>query len=197
MDFEISPEFFEQERCKRGGPYKRHEQAKRQDEVYRLHFELGYSASKISEMMHVNRKTINSDINRLHDRLHSQMHEIDLDSLIMRQLNRIEMQRQRLVLEINSVKSLSERIPMEKIVFEMDCKMLAFLIKMKWGENYVFEEIVKKLNAYSREKNLDVSWVAQGDIVGATHQTIQKIHKLVREDKKAQKLSTDDSYARL
>jgi predicted DNA-binding protein YlxM (UPF0122 family) len=188
MDFEISPEFFVQEKCnaKRGGPYKKQEQAKRQDEVYRLHFELGYSANKISEMMHVNRKTINSDIGRLRDRLHSQMHEIDLDSLIMRQLNRIEMQRQRLVAEINSGKSLSEKIPIEKIVFEVDCKMLAFLIKMKWGENYVFEETVKKLNTYSREKNQDISWVAQGDIIGATHQTIQKIRKLVREDKRSQ-----------
>lgn len=35
---------------------------KRQNEVYRLHFKRGYSAVKISEMMKINRNTINKDI---------------------------------------------------------------------------------------------------------------------------------------
>ena len=48
---------------KKGGPYTKNEKMKRQNEVYRLHFELGYSAVKISDMMKINRNTINSDIN--------------------------------------------------------------------------------------------------------------------------------------
>jgi len=36
---------------KKGGPYTKNEKTKRQNEVYRLHFERGYSAVKISDMM--------------------------------------------------------------------------------------------------------------------------------------------------
>jgi len=128
MDFEISPEFFDQEKCnpKRGGPYKKQEQAKRQDEVYRLHFELGYSASKISEMMKVNRKTINSDINRLHDKLHYEMYNIDLESLIMRQLRRLDLQRQRLVSMIGSNKTFSEGVALEKLSLRWTARCLRF-----------------------------------------------------------------------
>ena len=50
---------------KDGGPYTKDERTKRQNEVARLHFEYGYSAVKIAEMMKVNRNTINSDIKYL------------------------------------------------------------------------------------------------------------------------------------
>jgi len=47
---------------KKGGPYSKKDRDSRIDEVCRLHFEYGYSAKKISELMKVNRNTINSDI---------------------------------------------------------------------------------------------------------------------------------------
>lgn len=46
---------------KAGGSYTKDEQRKRRDEIYRLHFEYGYPAKKISEFLKVNRGTINRD----------------------------------------------------------------------------------------------------------------------------------------
>jgi len=48
---------------KKGGPYSKQDRDSRIDEVCRLHFEYGYSAKKISELMKVNRNTINNDLN--------------------------------------------------------------------------------------------------------------------------------------
>lgn len=191
MDFEISAEFFDGETCnpKRGGPYKKEQKIRREEEVYRLHFELGYSASKIAEMMKVNRKTIISDINRFHDKLHYELYNIDLESMIMRQLRRLDLQRQRLMSMIGSNKVFSEGVSLEKLVFGMDCKILAFLVKMKWGEEYVFEEMIKRLNAHAKDEKMDLVWIPQGKIFGTTHQTRQKIRKLVKEDKKSKEIS--------
>jgi len=36
---------------KKGGPYSKDEREKRQNEVFRLHFEYGYSATKIADLM--------------------------------------------------------------------------------------------------------------------------------------------------
>ena len=67
-ELDISSEFFESGKTlksnskKRGGPYSKDEKRKRREEVYRLHFEYGYSARKIAELMKINRGTINRDI---------------------------------------------------------------------------------------------------------------------------------------
>jgi len=47
---------------KNGGPHTKKDKEKRQSEVYNLHFEKGYSAVRISEMINVNRNTLNDDI---------------------------------------------------------------------------------------------------------------------------------------
>jgi len=47
---------------KKGGRYNKKDQEERRRKVHRLYFEYGYSARKISEMMKINRNTINADI---------------------------------------------------------------------------------------------------------------------------------------
>ncbi len=54
MDFEISQEFIEEQKVnsqnlRKRGPYKKGDRSKRQDEVYRLHFELGYTAHSLKD----------------------------------------------------------------------------------------------------------------------------------------------------
>jgi len=68
LPFDVDEEFIKQNQnlnskiIKKGGPYTKTEREHRQQEVYRLHFEYGYSAKKISELMKINRNTINGDI---------------------------------------------------------------------------------------------------------------------------------------
>ena len=64
---------------KKGGPYTKNEKMKRQNEVYKLHFEHGYSAVKISDMMRINRNTINSDINYWYSSLSKEWNSYDIE----------------------------------------------------------------------------------------------------------------------
>jgi len=67
-EFNISDDFIETNkkfkpdtRRKKGGPHTKQEIIDRKNEVYRLHFEYGYSARKIADLMKVNRNTVNGD----------------------------------------------------------------------------------------------------------------------------------------
>jgi len=60
---------------KKGGPYTKDDQESRRNEVGRLHFEYGYSARKIADIMKINRNTINSDIKYLYDAIKEETKE--------------------------------------------------------------------------------------------------------------------------
>ncbi|MGI0008151.1 MAG: hypothetical protein ACRD92_00855 [Nitrosopumilaceae archaeon] len=78
------------ENVKKGGPYTKKEQEDRQQEVFRLHFEKGYSAVKISEILNVNRNTINEDIRHWYSQLAQELKSQDLVSWSIEQFHRLE-----------------------------------------------------------------------------------------------------------
>ena len=123
------------EKKKTGGPYPKDERVKRQNEVSRLHFEYGYSATKISEMMKVNRNTINQDIKTLYSELKEELKENN-DNLIIKQIGRLEAQRCRITENIQGVKNsqfnygASEKIRLEKILLDIDSKINDMLVRV-------------------------------------------------------------------
>src|SRR3989338_1587237 len=81
---------------KKGGPYTKDEQRKRRDEVYRLHFEYGYSARNIAEFLKINRGTINRDVMYWHANIVSKYSHMDPTRVVVGQVERLELQRTRL-----------------------------------------------------------------------------------------------------
>ena len=114
---------------KKGGPYTKDERVKRQNEVQRLHFEYGYSASKISEMMKINRNTINDDIKHLYSNIREEIRQ-DSEELILRQIGRLESQRTRIV---KSIIEEEYNIKNEKLLLDVDAKINELLVKTKGG----------------------------------------------------------------
>lgn len=187
MSLEIPSEFLEQQKAipKKGGPYKKEDRQKRLDEVYRLHFELGYSSAKISSMMRINRKTISSDINLWYRKLGQEWHYMNTDSLFMRQLRRFEEQRQGLILMKKQDKSFAESLALEKMIFDIDYKIISFLAKSNWGDQMVNQELVRTLNEYSKKARLGTTWSTKADIIRTSAQTMEKINQLIKEDRAA------------
>ena len=68
---------------KKGGPYSKNDKEKRMNEVYRLHFEYGYSARKIAELMKVNRNTINADIDYWFSRISKNVNFFNPEKMIV------------------------------------------------------------------------------------------------------------------
>src|SRR3989338_11317219 len=86
----------ELEQEKKGGPYSKNEREKRQKEVFRLYFEVGYSAIKISDLMKINRNTINADIKYWYSNIKEELKQ-DSENFILRQIGRLEAQRSRVI----------------------------------------------------------------------------------------------------
>jgi len=118
------------ETVKKGGPYTKKEQDERRKEVYRLHFELGYSAVKIADLMKINRNTINADISFLYSQLAEQWNEYDTDSLIIKQVQRLELQRGRLYEELDKQEKSSDKIIIEKLLFQIDNRLTQIYSKI-------------------------------------------------------------------
>ena len=118
------------EQVKKGGPYTKKEQDERKQEVFKLHFEKGYSAMKISEMLNVNRNTINEDIRHWYSELAQELKDIDLTSWAIEQYHRLEAQRNRLVDELEKQENIQHKIAIEKLISEVDNRLTPFVSRI-------------------------------------------------------------------
>lgn len=126
---------------KKGGPYTKDDQESRRNEVYRLHFEFGYSARKISEIMKINRNTINSDIKYWYENIRDEIKQ-QRDDLILQQLGRLEAQRTRI---LDSMADANDKIKHERLLLEIDTKINNILLRIS-SENKEFENKEPKNN---------------------------------------------------
>ncbi len=109
-------------KSKKGGPYTEQEQENRRKQVYELHFEKGFSATKIAEMLNVNRNTINKDIKEWYAKVSEELPEYNA-SLLLKQIHRLEMQQARLLEELEKCTEIKDKFIIEKLLFSINSKM--------------------------------------------------------------------------
>ncbi|MBI5698257.1 MAG: hypothetical protein HZC29_07245 [Thaumarchaeota archaeon] len=183
MSLEVTSEFIAENR-KRGGPYSKEDRIKRQAEVYRLHFELSYSVPKIAELMKVNLKTIYNDVRALNKRLGIEWDQLGINSTIMKLVNRLELQRQRLVERLESAKTYADAMSTEKMIYEIDWRLLSFITKFNWDISRFTEATVAELNICAKKYETGNTWVAKKSVFCCSDETYRKIEELMKNDPK-------------
>jgi len=118
------------EPVKKGGRYTKKEQEERKIEVYHLHFEENKPATKIAELLNVNRNTINDDIHYWHQQLANEFKAQDLTAKMTKQIQRMEIQRDRLLDDLEEAGNLDEKMRTEKFISEIDNRFLNLYSKM-------------------------------------------------------------------
>lgn len=118
---------------RKGGPSTKLQQEKRRKEVYRLHIELGYPAVKIAEMMKTNRNTINNDIKIIYSEISQELQADDVGVIILKQIQRFEMQRARLMRELEKDLSFHEKLGVERLLFDVDNRISQIITKIHSG----------------------------------------------------------------
>jgi len=126
------------EPTKKGGRYTKKEQVDRKNEVYHLHFEQGYSAVKISEMLDVNRNTINEDIKFWYSELSKEFVQSDINSWLMKQIHRLEAQISRLYEESEKIENPLEKLAYEKLIFDIENKKTQTILKISMAKQSPF-----------------------------------------------------------
>ena len=187
FDVNVTPEFLaecikeEYRKNKKGGPYNKTERNKRQNEVAKLHFEYGYSARKIAEMMKVNRATINSDIQFLFEEFTKTM-SLDPANLVFRQMMSLEAQKTRLRNMLDGTKSTSEALAIERMILEVDSKMINAYSKMTSTELRIHRRGIDFLNKHMKNEKKGQRYLSLFDTKMVSSKAKEQIDKIIKED---------------
>ena len=168
---------------KKGGPYSKNEKEKRREEVYRLHFEYRYSARKIAEVMKVNRNTINGDIDFLYSEIGENVNIVDPGNVVVNWLEQMDIQLTRLRERLDKVKNNSERMAIERLIYEIHSKVLNTHLKLSNSTIRLNKYAVGMLNDHLKKNKDPRRYVALFESVSVSEKTKEKIDKVMKEDK--------------
>lgn len=183
----VSDEFLEKENLytkvrKLGGRYTKLQRRKRRDEVYRLHFEHHYPAVKIAHLMQRNRHTISADIEYWNERLASEWNKIDVHARCMRQLQSLELQKDRLADLIDKAEKISEKISLERLILEIDDRTIKLITQANKTEEKTRHDAISMLNKFAQNNGLEHRFVDQYSLLKVPEEQLQKIQKVLRDE---------------
>ena len=135
--------------------------------------------------MNVNRNTINSDLKFAYSKLSSEMIHDDFYAHFMKQMYRFEIQRTRLLEELKKQNGLKEKLAIEKMVLEIDTKILIFHQRLSESAETILYSIIGHANDLVNNTH----WMKSGfvnlrDARKTSDGTRDKINKLIVEDEK-------------
>jgi len=178
---------FPKQEKKKGGPYSKNEKHQRLNEVYRLHFEYGYSARQISDMMKISRNTINGDISYWYDKIGKKMSSfVDPEMIVVKHITRLELQRTRLRVSLDKTKMFSEKLAIEKLIFNIENKIMQTRLKLIDSQIRSHDNSTKRVNDWLKKQRRDERFLSIFDVYSVSEKSHQKIRKIMNQDKKNQ-----------
>ena len=175
---------FPKQEKKKGGPYSKNERHQRLNEVYRLHFEYGYSARKIADMMKISRNTINGDISYWFDKISKNWKYARPEGWVIKHIERLEIQRTRLRTGLDKVVSFQEKLALEKMLFEIDSKILQTQLKLVSASDRYYRAGIDFINDTLKKEGKNKKYIPLVDRFSVSNRTYEKINKLINDDKK-------------
>jgi len=189
-EFNISDDFIETNkkfkpdtRRKKGGPYTKQEIIDRKNEVHRLHFEYGYSARKIADLMKVNRNTVNGDIDYWYSKIVQNFNMFDPAYAVMINLQRLDIQRSRLREQLDKTETFQEKLALERLILEIDSKILNTHNKLTNSTRNRNDYSIQIMNNWMKENKNDKRFLTLFDRISVSDKAIEKIDKIIKQDR--------------
>jgi len=168
-------------RKKKGGPYSETDRQKRRNEVYRLHFEYGYSALKISELMKINRNTINGDIQYWYSKVVKNWRASSPEGLVVKNIERLELQRTRLSEYLNNTNNLQEKLGIERMILDVESKISHTQLKLCDSMEKEHKLGTKWLNEWMEKHGHNDRYISYSDLVRVPSKSYEKIRGLMKK----------------
>ncbi|MBS1267839.1 MAG: hypothetical protein MAG458_00552 [Nitrosopumilus sp.] len=166
----------------KSGPVTKHQKQKRRDEVYRLHFEYGYSARKISDILKIPRNTINADVNYWYDiTATADIH--NPETIIISNLQRLETQRVRIREKLDDTDDLTHYIALERLLLEIDIKIINVRQKMADSIKRVWDLSISYSNKWFAQNNKDQRFMTNWDRITLSESSKRKVDEIIEQDK--------------
>jgi len=186
---DVSKEFIESGKSlqtnskKRGGPYTKDEKIKRQNEVYRLHFEYRYSARKISELMKIHRNTISGDIDYWNSKIIDNSNILDPEISVVINIQKFEIQQSRLRENLDKAENFQQRHAIEKMIFDIDCKIINTQMKLADSMKRIHKLSIGFTNDWLKKNGKDNRLMNFFDTISVSEKAKQRISKIIKEDR--------------
>ncbi len=189
-EFNISDDFIETNkkfkpdtRRKKGGPYTKQEIIDRKNEVHRLHFEYGYSARKIADLMKVNRNTVNGDIDYWYSKIVENFNMFDPAYGIMVNLQRLDIQRSRLREQLDKTETFQEKLALERLMLEIDSRILNTHYKLTNSTRTIIDYSTERMNNWMKENKKDDRFLTLFDRISVSKKAKEKINNIIKQDR--------------
>jgi len=166
----------------KSGPYTKSEKELRRNEVNRLHFEYGYSARTIADLMKISRNTINGDIDFLYGITVKNYDLVNPQTAVIKQLTKFEIQKTRLRESLDKTHVTSEKISIERLIFDIDSKIIHVRIKISESHYRVHEKATNWLNRHMQKNDVMGSYFPYFGTLHVSKNTRRRIKKLIAED---------------
>jgi len=169
-------------KSRRRGPYSKDEKESRRSEVYRLHFEYGYSARKIANLMKVARNTINSDVDFWYSKIVISTDDFHPDYEVLLGIERLQVQRTRLREQLDKAESFQEKIAIERFLSDLDSKIMNTHLRLTDSNRRAFDFATKRLNEWLEQNNHKVRYLTLFDKISVSLRAVKQIDKIIEND---------------
>ena len=151
--------------------------------MFRLHFDYGYSARKIADMIKINRNTINSDITYWYSQLQKEDSKVSVEDWINKMVYRLETKRTRLMKKLDKATSLNDFLVLEKMLYEIDIKIVQIVMKIQNTNQVMYDRTTIRFNNWLEEHGYKERYVLWGQTLRVTSDTQKNIKRLIQSDK--------------
>jgi hypothetical protein len=160
-------------------PFTRAQRKERRDEVYRLHFDNGMPATRIAELMKVDRNTINNDLKILYKKAMKDYNsDLSSNDIIEKQLLRLETQRDRLCLYLCDIKDINSKIAIERQIADIDFKVIGLMERMNQNIIQHSNAVIQHVNKIAKDENLKTRYTSLFELYRISIDTRQDLDKL-------------------
>ena len=156
---------------------------KRRLEVYKLHFENGMPATRIAQLMNVDRNTINKDLKFLYRQALNDYYldEMSLDDILDKQLVRLEAQRDRLGLYLSDAKDVTNKVTIERLIADIDFRILTAVEKISHNTGQFWDQIIRAANKIAESNNLRIRYTSLFELQRISIDSRKRLDE-IRED---------------
>jgi len=167
---------------RKNSPFTRIQRKERRDEVYKLHFEHGMPATRIAELMKVDRNTINNDLKILYNKaIRDYNSDLSFDDLIAKQLLRLETQRDRLGLYLCDLKDINSKITIERLITDIDFKVIGVIDRINQNIVQHYNAVIEHVNKIAENEKLRTRYTNLFELYRISIDSRQDLDKLREE----------------
>jgi hypothetical protein len=160
-------------------PYTKIQRKERRDEVYRLHFDNGMPATRIAELMKVDRNTINNDLKILYNKaIRDYNSDLSFDDVIEKQLVRLETQRDRLSLYLCDTNDINGKLTIERLIADIDLKVIGVIEKLNQNIVQHYNTVIEHVNKIAEEEKLKTRFTSLFELYRISIDSRQDLDKL-------------------